>query len=224
MKRKRKSISRKKGPHKSKWITSDHETTGKVQKVQKVHQNQMDVSRNQLQNIKLFSTMLGNENENRISMETVSQNNEITYERIGSLSDKENEHVDTVNISEIVQNPIPQSQIQPNLLSSRENLTINDSQARVPNYVNVHPLFTKKHFEFVSCSENNGVIAKCSECNKNKLGSFKTIANFKLHFQRVHPKAYAQLENSNVPNEEIKKTNHKKYNQQKRSKRFERRC
>lgn len=57
----------------------------------------------------------------------------------------------------------------------------------------------------MSCSENNGVIAKCSECNKNKLGSFKTIANFKLHFQRVHPKAYAQLENSNVPNEEIKK-------------------
>lgn len=53
MKRKRKPISRKKGPHKSKWITSDHETTGEVRKVQKVHQKQMDVSRNQLQNIKL---------------------------------------------------------------------------------------------------------------------------------------------------------------------------
>lgn len=58
----------------------DLETTDEVQKVQKVHQNQVDVSRNQLQNIKLFRTTLGNENENSISMETVSQNHEITYE------------------------------------------------------------------------------------------------------------------------------------------------
>lgn len=182
---KRKSISRKKKSLKSEWITLDLETTDEVQKIQNGNQNQMDVSRNQLSNIKLFSTMFGNENENEnsISMESELQNDEIKE----SLSEnKENEHVNTVNTLEIVQNPIPQSQILPNLLSSQENLTLNDSQARVPKYVNVHPLFTKKHFEFVSCSGNSAVIAKCSECNKNKLGSFTTIANFKLHCQRMH--------------------------------------
>lgn len=150
------------------------------------------------------------ENENSISMETVPQNNEITYEISESSSlNKENEHVHvhahTVNTTGIIQNPIQQSQIQPSLLSSRENLTINDSQARVPKYVNVHPLFTKKHFEFVCCSGNDVVIAKCSKCNKNRQGSFTSISNFKLHLERVHKDVYAQLENSNVHNKEIKK-------------------
>lgn len=132
-------------PYKSEWITVDLETTDENQKVQEVYQKQMDESRYQLQNIELFSTILGDENENNISMETVSQNDEITYIVSESLlsENKENEHVDTVNTSEIVQNSIPRSQIQPNLLSSRENLTMNDSQSRVPKYVNVHPLFTK---------------------------------------------------------------------------------
>lgn len=138
-------------------------------------------------------------------------------ERARNRTQKENDYdlnhfhgSSTVFSSKIDRISFSKSQIQQTSpLSSRDNLMMNDGiETTVPKYVNSHPLFTKKYFQFVNSMANNVVIATCCSCNENKQGLSTTISNFTTHLKRKHPEAYAQLEDSKVPinNEETKKS------------------
>lgn len=82
----------------------------------------------------------------------------------------------------------------------RDNLTMDDSiEAKIPKFVNTHPLFTKKYFQFVNCIGDN-VTAICNSCNQSRRGLSTTSSNFSTHLQRKHPEVYKQLEKSKSTN------------------------